>query len=431
MPSSPPSRTPFGSSGPPPHAIDSPEMRRAGRELLSLALIDARIHTLHLLSLYEQALGSQNLAVPRQEGIDPPLWLAGHVGWFSEWWIARNTQRAFGADCPVRPTRLAAIEPQADAWWNPAQIDAKARWSPQLPDLSLTKAYLLETLESTLELLEHAVETDAGLYFYRLALFHEDLRGEQLVVMAQTLGLPLGIEARAAPVEHGPLLLPATVWTLGLDESGFAFAQERGQRTLEVPEFEIDAQPVTWSQYVEFVDDGGYDREELWLPGGLAWLAAQTEGRRGPRHVEQIGAARRGSGGSVLQQRFGRPMRAAGNQSAVHVSWWEADAWARWAGRRLATEIEWEIAAHTAVRHGFRWADVHEWTAGTLQPWPDFRADPWSAGTEFDPQPAFGTARVLRGASTATRARLRSPKRRGFAWPERDDGFFGFRTCAL
>ena len=132
-----------------------------------------------------------------------------------------------------------------------------------------------------------------------------------------------------------------------------------------------------------------------------------------------------------MQHRFGATVRAAGHHSAVHLSWWEADAWARWAGRRIATEVEWEIAAHTAARRGFRWADVHEWTAGTLSPWPGYRADPWSAGGEFDPAAAFGRARVLRGASFATRARLRSPKRRGFALPERDDGFFGFRTCAL
>ncbi len=114
----------------------------------------------------------------------------------------------------------------------------------------------------------------------------------------------------------------------------------------------------------------------------------------------------------------------------MHLNWWEADAWARWAGRRLATEVEWEVAAHTAAGLGFRWADVHEWTAGTLRPWPGFRPDPWSAGSEFDPQPAFRHARVLRGASLATRARLRSPKARNFAAPARDDGFFGFRTCA-
>ena len=416
-----------------PQSIDSPEMRRAGRELLSLALIDARNHTLHLLSLYEEALGAASLPVERQPGVLPPLWLAGHVGWFAEWWIARNTQRAFGIECPPRPTRLAGIDPRADEWWNPQQGGAERPWAPGLPDLGETKAYLLETLESTLELLERAAETDAGLYFYRLALFHEDLRGEQLVVMAQTLGLPIGVELAPAPPSREPLLVTATPWRLGLPAEGFCFAQEQGVHEVAVPEFEIDAQPVTWSQFVEFVDDGGYDRSELWHPeGGWDWLTQQAgEGRRGPRHVEQIGAARHGAGGSVLQHRFGRTVRAASHQSAVHLSWWEADAWARWASRRIATEVEWEIAAHTAMRRGFRWADVHEWTAGTLKPWPGFRADPWSAGSAFDPLPAFRQARVLRGASLATRARLRSPKARNYAPPGRDDGFFGFRTCAL
>ncbi|WP_213955599.1 SUMF1/EgtB/PvdO family nonheme iron enzyme [Variovorax sp. dw_954] len=415
-----------------PDSIDSPSMRRAGRELLSLALIDARNHTLHLLSLYEQAMGTATLPVERLDGVLPPIWLAGHVAWFAEWWIGRNTQRAFGIDCPSRPTRLAAIDPQADEWWNPQQGGAEGAWSRDIPDLGQTKAYLLETLESTLELLERAAETDAGLYFYRLALFHEDMRGEQLVVMAQTLGLPIGIEIAPAPPPREPLLVPAARWELGLPAQGFSFAQEQGLHEAEVPEFEIDAQPVTWSQYVEFVDDGGYDRSDLWLPEGLAWLARHAEeGRRGPRHVEQIGVERHGTGGSVLQHRFGRTVRAAGHQSAVHLSWWEADAWARWAGRRIATEVEWEIAAETASRRGFRWSDVHEWTAGTLRPWSGFRADPWSEGTPFDPVPAFGQARVLRGASLATRARLRSTRSRGFALPARDEGFYGFRTCAI
>jgi iron(II)-dependent oxidoreductase len=416
-----------------PHSIDSPDMCRAGRDMLSLALIDARNHTLHLLSLFEQALGQSMQVTPMPEVV-PPVWLAGHIGWFAEWWIGRNTQRAFGNACPTRPTRLASIDPGADDWWSPLQMplaQRDPRGLPDLPDLMQTKAYLLDTLESTLELLEHAAETDAGLYFYRLALFHEDLRGEQFVVMAQTLGLPLGAEQAPVAVTREPLLLPATRWELGTPETGFAFAQERLTHRVDVPEFEIDAQPVTWNQYIEFVDDGGYDREELWHGEGWRWLAAQIEGRRGPRHVEQIGVGRHGAGGSVLQQRFGATVRAAGHHSAVHLSWWEADAWARWAGRRIATEVEWEIAAHTAARRGFRWADVHEWTAGTLQPWPGYKADPWSAGGEFDPAAAFGQARVLRGASFATRARLRSPRRRGFALPERDDGFFGFRTCAL
>jgi len=409
-----------------PSSIDSPLMRRAGRDLLSLALIDARNHTLRLLALYEQALGAHLSATQVEDG-EPPVWLAGHIGWFSEWWIARNTQRAFGLECPARPTRLAAIEPQADVWWDPLQRPPGARTAADLPDLAQTRAYLLETLESTLELLENAAETDTGLYFYRLALLHEDLRGEQLVTMAQTLGLPLSLEMPPVGVPRAPLVVPATRWTLGAGEAGFAFAQESGAQGVEVPEFEIDAQPVTWQQYGEFVDDGGYDRAELWSTAGWAWLEAHD--RRAPRHVAQIGV-RRGMG-SVLQQRFAATVRAAGHQSAMHVNWWEADAWARWAGRRIATEVEWEIAAHTAARRGFRWGEVHEWTAGTLQPWPGWHADPWSAGSALDPRPAFGRARVLRGASFATCARLRSPKGRGFALPERDDGFVGFRTCAL
>jgi iron(II)-dependent oxidoreductase len=192
-----------------------------------------------------------------------------------------------------------------------------------------------------------------------------------------------------------------------------------------VPEFEIDAQPVSWSQFVEFVDDGGYDRPELWSPEGWAWLEEQSagDGRRGPRHVEEIGTA----SGAVMQVRFGRRMRAAGQQPAMHVSWWEADAWARWAGRRLATEVEWEIAAHAAAGRGFRWGDVHEWTATVFRPWPGFVAGPW-AGCSV---PWFERARVTRGASFATRARMKHPRQRGFALPGTDERFCGFRTCAI
>jgi formylglycine-generating enzyme required for sulfatase activity len=186
---------------------------------------------------------------------------------------------------------------------------------------------------------------------------------------------------------------------------------------------------VTWAQFVEFVDDGGYDDPQYWLPDGWHWLQAQAEqeGRRGPRHVEQIGVA----SGAVMQTHFGKPARMAGTQPAMHVSWWEADAWCRWAGRRLPSEVEWEVAAHTAGRRGFRWGDVHEWTGTTLRPFPDFSPDPWTHQSEWGAQPWFGRAKVQRGASFATRARMKHPKYRGFALPGRDDGFVGFRSCAL
>ena len=405
-------------------------MRGAGKELLSLALMDARNHTLHLFAQYQKALEAVNYVVPLSDTVNPPLWELGHIGWFQEWWVARNMQRASGANCETAHTRLASVELNADRWWDSANVPHATRWQLDLPSADNIRAYLLETLESTLELLEKADDDDDALYFYRLSLFHEDMHGEALVLTAQTLGLKLDapmLQAfTPAPMAlREPLLIPACTWSLGSDSGGFAFDNERPQHRVSVPEFEIDAQPLSWSQYVEFVDDGGYDRPELWTPEGWQWLQAlaHTDGRRGPRYVEQIGAV----SGAVMQTRFGTARRMHSNQPAMHLSWFEADAWCRWAGRRLPFEVEWEVAAHTAARRGFLWGNVWEWTASTFRGFDGFKADPY---VEYS-QPWFGTHKVLRGASFATRARMKSPKYRNFYRPERDDIFCGFRSCAL
>ena len=408
--------------------IDTPDMRRAGRERLSLALMDARNHTLQLLARFEQALGPmlRMRAVPHMV---PPLWLAGHVGWLAEYWIGRNPQRQLGPRCPTDGMRLASVEPQADRWFDPSLVPQAERWSLELPEPEMLKAYLLDTLETTLELLEHTPDEDDALYFFRMALFHEDLRGEQLVMLAQAAGVPLPLALPEGTAPRPPLALPATRWTLGWSDGSFALDVEQGDEPLQVPEFEIDAQAVSWSQFVEFIADGGYDREELWHPEGWAWLQREAagEGRRGPGHVEQIGVA----SGAVLQTLFGRATRMGGSQCVLHASWWEANAFARWAGRRLPTEAEWEIAAQQAARRGFRWGDVREWTAGTLRPWAGWQPAAWSASAELDAQPLFGVARVQRGASFATRSRMKHPRARWWALPGRDDGFVGFRTCAI
>jgi gamma-glutamyl hercynylcysteine S-oxide synthase len=430
-----------------PISIDSPHVRAAGRDVLSLALMDARNHSLHLVSQMETAFGGGDLAgqhtaaesPPGSAPISPLLWTLGHIGWFQEWWIARNLQRHRGTAADPLAVRLASIEPQGDVWWNPSAVTHDARWKLVLPPPSAIKSYLLATLESTLDLLEKTPDQDEALYFYRLALCHEDMRGEELIVLAQTLGLPLQLVMPGPVALRDPMLVPAIRWQMGVAglgspgsaglALGFAYDNEQPMFEVPVPEFEIDAQAVTWAQFVEFVDDGGYDRAELWHPAGWQWLQARAAdashdgGRRGPRYVDQIGVA----SGAVMQTRFGKPMRMLGGQPATHVTWWEADAWCRWAGRRLPAEVEWEVAAHTALRRGWRWGDVWEWTGSTFRGYPGFEAGPWRDYS----QPFFGTHKVLRGASFATRARMKHPKFRNFCLPERDDLFCGFRSCTL
>ncbi|KQP23014.1 hypothetical protein ASF43_03760 [Pseudorhodoferax sp. Leaf267] len=400
-------------------ALHTPAVRHAGPDVLSLALMDARNRVLQWLALCETAATARGEALTATPG--DVLWLAGHAGWFAEFWIGRNTQRYQGPACPARPLRLASTEACADDWWGDTAHGAARR---PLPDAATTRAFLLEQLESTLELLGKAPQDDAGLYFYRLALLHEDLRSEDMLAQAQRCGMHVPFAAREQGRSLPALSIPGTRWSPGAVPGGFVFDNEQWRHEVELPEFEIDAQPVSWAQFVEFVDDGGYDRPQCWHPEGWAWLQqlAQGDGRRGPRYVEQIG----GAGGAVLQQRFGRPVRLAGHQSAMHVTWWEADAWCRWAGRRLPAEVEWECAAVTAARRGFDWGQVHEWTAGTLRPWPGFSPGPWADYS----QPWFGRARVLRGASFATRGRLRDARFRGFADPADDLRFVGFRSCA-
>lgn len=395
-------------------------MRRAGRELLSLALMDSRNHTLRWMSAFERALATPDLAVPQQPELSPPLWELGHLGWFQERWIARNVQRQRGARCDPSQARLPSILSDADRCFDDAEVSHAARWTLELPELASTKQYLVDTLETTLDLLDAAPEDDDdALYFFRLALFHEDLRGELFAQMSQALGFESGLIGTPATANpRDALLFPATRWPLGCEPGGFVFDNEKWVHDVDVPEFEIDAQPVSWQQFAEFVEDGGYDQPEFWHAQGWQWL--QREGRRTPRHVDQM---RHG----VLAQRFGQLMRVPMAQPAMHLSWYEAAAWCRWAGRRLPSEVEWEAAAHQGASRGFRWGDVWEWTATTFRPYPGFAPGPLRDYS----QSAFGTNKVLRGASFATRERVRSPKFRRFALPERDDLFCGFRSCAL
>jgi iron(II)-dependent oxidoreductase len=394
-------------------ALDDPQaIRQASRDLLSLALIDARNLTLRWLEVFE----SRELDGPLAAGdARSPLSLAGHAGWYQEWWIGRNPQRNRGEAGDPAGLRLASIEPRADSWFQ-AAADAP-------PDAASVRSYLADTLDITLDLLAVSDDGDDALHHFRAALLHEDRLGQALAEHAATLQLRRQPDPAPpllwppARVDREPLWLPAARLRLGSERGGFVPDNERWADTVSVPEFEIDAQAVSWERYIEFAEDGGYDRTELWTEAGRQWL--QAHARRAPRDVEQLR-------GGVLLQRGGELQRAPAGQPSLNLSRHEADAWCRWAGRRLPTEPEWELAALTARHRGFIWGDVFEWVGGSARPWPGHAVSPGS----LDRLPAAGSQGVLRGASAMTPARWRHPKARRFAPLQADGLFCGFRSCA-
>ena len=409
--------------------VDAAQIRRTGKDLLSLALMDARNQSLRWAAALDAAAGGGAPRTATGAGLNPPLWELGHLGWFQEHWIARNVQRRRGERCDATHPKLASILPQADALFDPANLPRARGDAAALPDPQTIRQYLVDTLETTLELLDGTPDLDDdALYFYRLALWREDACAERFAVQAQALGVDTGLLlplVTRAP--RAPLLFPATRWRLGSAPGGFVPDREKWAHEVPLPEFEIDTQAVNWAQYAEFVEDGGYDDRRHWAAPGWDWVQAQ--GRRVPRYVDQM---RQG----VLVRRFGRLVHAPLAQPAAHLSWYEADAWCRWAGRRLPGEAEWEAAAIQGATRGLRWGDVREWTAGTLRPYPGFdsaapgqpRGDVARAAAAAG---AAGARRVQRGASFATPGRLRHAKARHAAAPQRDAAFCGFRSCAI
>jgi iron(II)-dependent oxidoreductase len=233
---------------------------------------------------------------------------------------------------------------------------------------------------------------------------HEEMHAEAACYMARTLGLaipPRALRADPAQIASDCVLdVPGQVFRLGYSGPGFAFDNELGAHEVSIEPFRIDAQPVSWPRFLAFAEAGGYEQRQWWGEAGWAWL---RESKRRPLHEAQA-----------------HPSAGA----AMHLSAFEAQAWCRWAGRRLPTEAEWECAALTVP--GFSWGQVWEWTASPFQPYPGFTPHPYRDYSA----PWFASRTVLRGASAATSPTLAHPRYRNFFEPHRTDVFAGFRSCA-
>lgn len=394
--------------------------RRLDKTALAGALRESRARTLALFTACEAALGP-TLTVPCAPELNPPLWELGHIGWFADWWIARHPQRARGLaaepDAPRLPARQAARGVDADALYDSSRVPHDTRWHLPLPDAQATRADLAASLDQTLALLQDAADDDTGLYLFRLALLHEDMHAEAAVYMAQRLGFDPSdaITATTATPHARPaeLAVPATRVTLGHSGPGFAFDNELGAQAVDVPAFRIDARAITWAQFLPFVESGSYAQHRFWSEAGWAWRLARTA--QAPRYLRQC------RDGHWEREHGGRWLPLDPNAAACHLTFFEAQAWCAWAGRRLPTEAEWLAASQQS---GFAWGQVWEWSASPFAPFPGFTPHPYRDYS----QPWFDGRPVLKGASAATHPRLRHPQYRNYFTPERNDIFAGLRS---
>ena len=392
------------------------DARTLAGDALAAALRESRATTLR------HAFDGDDWTLPERPGLNPIAWELGHLAWFAELWILRGPHR-LGADGFVhaaKPPRIAG----PDAIFDSARLAHADRWRAPLPDRAALRATLSAQLEACIAALPSEADDDAAHYFHRLALFHEDMHGEAFAWSRATMARPAPAGLETPPVVDdlrggSPLRIEGGEVVVGRPPgaAGFSFDNELPGRTLRLAPFEIDASPLTQGAFLRFVEAGGYARADFWPGEAGAWRA-----RRTLEHPERW---RRVAGGGWETRWFDRWLPLADDAPVIHVCAWEAEAYCRWAKRRLPSAAEWECAARDPR---FAWGrSVWEWTADAFLAYPGFEAGPYADYS----RPWFGDHRELRGGAFATSPRLHHPAYRNFFTPERTDVFAGFRTAAL
>ncbi|HEV2668106.1 MAG TPA: selenoneine synthase SenA [Blastocatellia bacterium] len=443
-------------------------------------LQEARARLLDLVA----DLDDEQMIGPRLAVVNPLRWEVAHVAFFQEFWLLRHL-RGFDA---IRP----APNLDPDRLYDSARVAHDTRWDLPLPSKRETIAYMRRILD---RVIEETTKGDGGLrdaegydeaYFLELALLHEDMHSEAITYTRQTLAVrsptfrrngsapDIPAEAgttnatNATSARLGDAQIPGGGFMLGsVDDSGFVFDNEQRAHEVVVEPFSISRTAVTQSEFAEFVNDAGYSRRELWGDEGWGWRTGA-----GAAHPVYW----RSAGKDEWERRvFDQWVSLEPDLPVIHVNWYEAEAYCRWAKRRLLTEAEWEMAAScepaadgrgvalrkrkypwgdelpTPERANLDWREgrcvpvnalpatdsafgvrqmignVWEWTATDFGPYTGFAAGPYK---EYS-APWFGDHKVLRGGCWATRSRLIRNTCRNFYKPDRRDVWAGFRTCAL
>ncbi|VFA99643.1 Iron(II)-dependent oxidoreductase EgtB [Nocardia cyriacigeorgica] len=432
-------------------AEDTSETERL-RSRIAETLTRARARSASLTDCLDEA----ELVAQHSRLMSPLVWDLAHVGNQEELWLVRDV----GGREPVR----ADIDELYDAFKH-----ARAN-RPKLPllDPGQAREYVATVREKVWDVLESSTLrgtplVEGGFAFGMIAQ-HEQQHDETMLATHQLrAGAPV-LSAPSAPTGtaavSGEVIIPAGQFTMGTSTDPWALDNERPAHLASVPGFAIDAAPVTNEQYLAFIADGGYDRPELWSKRG--WDHRLEAGLVAPQFWE------RDPGGRWWRRVFGVMTPLRPHQPVVHVCWFEAEAYARWAGKRLPTETEWEKAARYDPESGrsrrYPWGeaepdeahanlgqrhlepadvgaypagasatgvhqligDVWEWTASGFEPYPGFRAFPYR---EYSEVFFGGDYRVLRGGSFGTDPVACRGTFRNWDHPIRRQIFAGFRLA--
>jgi gamma-glutamyl hercynylcysteine S-oxide synthase len=425
------------------------------KERIASLLERTRARTLQLI----EGLSDDALNEVHDKLLSPIAWDIGHIANFEELWLVR---RAGG--CSQDQEGLSDV-------YDPFATPRSERGG--LPYLRGEDCldYMRAVRDRTVACLEDVDVSDgaerltSGGFIYELIARHEQQHSETILQTLQAMTsepyMPDLIDPQAAnggTSEGEMVLVPAGPVELGANGKWFGYDNELAPHAVEIAAFWIDVTPVTNAQMIEFIDSGGYERRGWWSPEGWSWR--ERGGVTLPRYWQR-------DGDEFSVRSFDRVAQVDPERPVCHVSWYEADAYARHAGKRLPTEAEWEKAASwdpDGPKRRYPWGpepfgteranldqlafgtapvgsypggasacgaeqtagDVWEWTASGFEAYPGFGAFPYR---EYSETFFGGPFKVLRGGAWATQPEVASTTFRNWDYPDRRQIFSGFR-CA-
>ncbi len=412
--------------------------------------------------LTTEVLDEAELLAQHSRLMSPLVWDLAHVGNYEELWLLRE---ASGVE---------AMRPEIDDLYDAFEHPRADR--PSLPLLRPDEAgdYIGLVRRKVLDALEtvpvRAREGDPDPlrdhgFVFGMVIQHEHQHDETMLATHQLRRgdpvLPATDDLPAPPalLTAAEVVVPAGPFVQGTSDDPWALDNERPAHPVDLPAFAIDTVPVSNAAYRDFVESGGYDDPRLWTGAGWRWRC--ESGKRAPAFWFR-------DAGQWLRRRFGRVEPLPDAEPVQHVCFHEADAYARWRGRRLPTEAEWEKAASwdpaTGTKRRFPWGDdaptehranlgqarfhptaagsypagasaygvlqlvgdVCEWTSTEFTGYPGFRPFPYREYSEVFFDDGY---RVLRGGCWATDPQAVRTTFRNWDHPIRRQIFSGFRTA--